>query len=128
MPRTYIYDVLKGTLRDILCERRYDRLETEVDDTVRTLEGEHNLEVNNEIWTGQIKQLQELIESDRVKNEQDAKNFLAKARRINVEVDNCRIVNSYNLGKIAISSRKTNKTIQNIVKLKIFIILMTSIR
>lgn len=103
--RTYIYNVLKSTIRDIQCLRRYDRLETEVDDITRILEGEHNLEVNNEIWTGQVTQLRELIESERLNNEEEITKLLLLAHDMNAEVDTAIFSNQSKLGeKICLNS------------------------
>lgn len=97
-----MYNIMKGTAQDVQCLRRYDALEVEVDDIVRILEGEHNLEVNHEIWMGQVEQLKKLIETDRIENEEEARNLFVSAQRMNAEVDNSIFLNGSKLGKFAI--------------------------
>ncbi|XP_023288859.1 uncharacterized protein LOC105696729 [Orussus abietinus] len=98
--RTYIYRVLSETAKELLESGKFFKLETEIDNIARLQEGEHDLEVNCQIWSSQVKQLEDLLESTRRGNVEEKKNYIEIGQKMSAEVDNSIFLNGAKLGYI----------------------------
>ena len=96
--RTYIYNVLDETLYDIKKNRRFDRLIVEVENIANTIEQDRALQIEYEIWSDLVEQLQDLIASQNAKNEEEMKECTELARNADIEADNSIFLNSSKLG------------------------------
>lgn len=97
--RTYVSEVLKRVAWNMKNDRTFESLELEIDDIVKTQEGEHELQINCELWTEQAKQLRELIEYDKVEFIGNRKKKIEMAQQMNAEVDNSIFLNGSQLGE-----------------------------
>ncbi|XP_057335900.1 dynein regulatory complex protein 9-like [Microplitis mediator] len=86
--RTYIYNVLEKTMKELKSENSYDYLKKEIDDIVKISEDQYNLEINNEIWSEQLKQLRELIDIEKINNQLQVKAALSDIKRTCVNIEN----------------------------------------
>lgn len=96
--RTYVYEVLKKTVCNIESENTFQSLEESINEIVKTQEGERELQINCELWTEQAKQLQELVEYDTLEFEQQRKNKIELAQKVNTDVDSSIFLNGSKLG------------------------------
>ncbi|EFN80475.1 hypothetical protein EAI_08378 [Harpegnathos saltator] len=95
--RNYVQKVLEKVLRDVRNNRRFDSLQEEINNIAKRQEGEHNLEVNAQIWHSQAEQLRDLLESDKKANEEDRKEMMSLAQESDARVDHAIFLNSAKL-------------------------------
>ncbi|XP_070172059.1 dynein regulatory complex protein 9-like [Polyergus mexicanus] len=96
--RNYAYQVLERVLRDIKNNGRFDSLQKEIDNIAKKQDGDHNLEVNAQIWLSQAKEFQGLLESEKKANEEDRKKTISLAQESDAQVDHAIFLNSGKLG------------------------------
>lgn len=91
--------VLENVLRDVRNNRRFDSLQEEINNIAKKQEGEHNLEVNAQIWQSQAEQLRELLDSDKKTNEEDRKETMHRVQESEANIDHAIFLNSVKLSK-----------------------------
>lgn len=79
--------MVKEIVQDLKVRKRYDRLEKEIDSIAKTMEDEHNLYVNHEIWSEQLEQLKKLIETEKLDHEKLVENLIEAIRESAVGID-----------------------------------------
>ncbi|KAL6263687.1 hypothetical protein P5V15_003775 [Pogonomyrmex californicus] len=85
--RNYVYKVLEKVLHEIKSRGTFDSLREENDNIAKKQEGERNLEESAETWLSQVKELRELLESDKKANEEDRKRTIELAQESDAQID-----------------------------------------
>ena len=93
-----MYKILEGTLNNIKKCRRYDYLETEVDNIIKTIDDEHALQIDYEIWSDLVYQLQDLAASEKKRKEDELKESMMMSHNADIEADNSIFLNNSKLG------------------------------
>ncbi|KAF7994385.1 hypothetical protein HCN44_003857 [Aphidius gifuensis] len=92
--RTYAANVMKELIKDLRNQRRYDYLEIEIENIAKTMEDEHNLFVNHEIWSEQLLQLKKLIESEKIDHKKLVDQLIIAVRKSAVGIDDAMFNNN----------------------------------
>ncbi|XP_046741501.1 dynein regulatory complex protein 9-like [Diprion similis] len=98
--RTYAYEILRRTTSNIRDNKTFESLELVIDDIVKTQEGERELQINWELWTEQAKQLQDLVDYDKLEFEDSRKQRTEMVQKVNADVDNSIFFNGSQLGYV----------------------------
>lgn len=107
--RNYLQKILEKVLREVRYNRRFDRLQEEINNIAKKQEDEHNLEVNEQIWRGQAEQLRELLESDKKANEEDRKRTAILDHESDAQIDHEIFLSNAKLSKCASQIRPLKK-------------------
>lgn len=86
-------------MKELKSENSYDYLKKEIDEIVKISEDQYNLEINNEIWSEQLKQLRELIDIEKINNQSQVKAALFDIKRTCVDIENIVNNSGWKLGK-----------------------------
>lgn len=85
---------MKKLIKDLRNQRRYDYLEYEIESIAKTMEDEHNLFVNHEIWSEQLLQLKKLINSEKIDHKKLVDQSINAVRKSAVGIDDAMFDNN----------------------------------
>lgn len=82
-----MHKILKMTLDEIKHYRKFNVLEEEVNDIMRMLEDENNLDKTCTFWENQVNQLRQLIKDETSKQEREKRQLLKSAQMTKAKID-----------------------------------------